>query len=199
MATKLAKRIVGTESPIEMTESFAQAMKDRAKAICEGLRKEFAERILLENSDDVDYDNKLDSAIDYTFRYINTFGLEKINEGVKKASSIFGIEKADLENMFESSLETEEIDELQKNDRSLFEDFEINFLSGLDNIIENGSGNILAFKDATSAYITPEEGEKLLEVYSQLNDENKKKMVENLTEGKQKYQKVLEFSMNSGE
>ncbi len=195
MATKLAQRIVSSNSPIEMTEAFVLAMKERTGSICEGVRKEFASTILLENPEDTDYDKKLDSAVDYTLRSITKNGLASITESIEKASTIFKVEKGDLEHMFESSIAPETSEEIDAPIRGgIFEDFEINFLSGLDNILENNSGNILMFKDSTSEYVTPEEGEKLLELYSNLNEDHKKQMVERLVSSKKEYKKLVEFA-----
>lgn len=193
MSTKFAWRIVTEESPIAMTEALIKAMRERTSAILEGYKTEISPYILFENQD---YDVKLDNAIDYVINEVNESGINSLVESIDKAAPIFKINRADLKAVFESAINDEDERPLMIEEIDLNQ-FQSSFLSKLDNILEDNSGNILGFLDTTSAYITPQEGKALVEVYSNLNAENKKKLVEKLVSSKREFNKVLNFALST--
>ncbi len=193
-ATKLARQIVIRESPIGMTESLVKAMNERTAAILEGLKGELTPGILL-RTNSAEYDQTLDEAIDYVIREINESGIDSINDAIEKSGKLFNINAADVRAVFESVIEDGSGGQVIEEEIDLNK-FQNNFLSKLDNILEQNSGNILGFLDTTSAYVTPQEGKVLVEVYSNLNADNKKKLVEKLVSSKREFNKVLNFAVS---
>jgi hypothetical protein len=189
MSTKLARKIVVSESPIGMAEAFTLAMQERTNAILEGLFIEMAPGILLDNASD-DYDTKLDNAIDYVMGQVNESGIDCLESAIVKSSNIFRVNKADIQAIFENAIndDTEIVENIN------YDKFQKTFLQTLDNILEQNSGNIVGFLDTTSAYVTPKEGKVLVEVFSNLNPENKQQMVEKLISSKRNFNSILKFA-----
>lgn len=192
MVTKLAMRIIESDSPIAMAEAFITAMNGRAAAILEGVKIQHAGSILLENAGEQDYDNKLDAAIDYVIRFTQQFGLESIAEGVEQASPIFSVDIHDLIEVFDSALSVDDTVSAPVETAIISENKD--FLVKLDRILESNEGNILGFKDRSSAYVTPMEASSLLELFAELSPENQKTMIEKLVSSKKDFDKLVVFS-----
>jgi hypothetical protein len=193
MATKLARRIVESESPIAMTEAFLGAMRERTSTVFKGLKEQKAKYVLFENPSLVDYDEKLDAAVNFVMEKVQVQGIDSISEVIVEAAPIYKVTEKDLRNVFEDAI-ADPNPGLTEEAQPTFEDFQKSFLLSLDRLIENNSGNVLGFQDLTSAYVTPEEGRALLELYSNLNTGNKQKMVESLVSGKKEFERLVKFA-----
>ncbi len=188
MATKLAYKFIDADSPFVITEAFCDAMSERVFAIVEGIKKQRSTNILFAE-ETKSYEGKMDSAINYVIEDVNQNGVENITESIDKGATLYGVKSEDLKSILENAINDDEIVE-----NMVFETFETNFLSSLDTILENREGKIVMFKNTSSAYITPQESESLLEVYSQLNTENKKKLVETACNSRKDYNNVVQFA-----
>jgi hypothetical protein len=188
MPTKLAQKMVFEESIIGFTEAFSKGMKQRADYILENLTRDFAKRILFDRLNE-DYETKLDNAIDHVISCMNEQGLDNLSETIENISPLYGINPADVTAIFESALE----DETPINENK-FNKLQNHLLNQLNNILEENSGNIVSFADATSVYVMPEESNALVEVYSQLNADNKQKMVDKMVTSKSSFNNVLKFA-----
>jgi hypothetical protein len=190
-ASKLARNIVLCESPIGKTNYFLKAMKERTDAILEGIRRQVAESILLE-APNSSYEDRLDNAIDYVMRRINESGINVLPESIERGSRLLRVKSEDLRAIFETAVNYDREDNLQE--KVNHDEFQAKFVDKLNQIVENNAGNILAFLDTTSAYVTPMEAKSLVEVYSQLSNNNKHKMIDKLVSSRREYNKLIEFA-----
>lgn len=189
MASTLARKLVLEESIIGFAETFTKSMQERSNFVLQNLAKNIAPKMLFDRLNE-DYETKLDNAIDHIISEINEIGISNLSETIERISPLYGLNPSDVSSVFESSLEEEK----PKNNLNKLEE---HLLKQLDNILEENSGNIISFSDATSTYVTPQECNALVEVYSQLSSENKKQMIDRMVTNKNSFNQVLNFSMNT--
>lgn len=189
MSTDFARKMVQEESILGFTECFVRGMKQRTDYILENLQKGISQKILFDRLNE-DYETKLDNTIDHIISEINETGIENLSETINRISALYNINPADVVFMFESAIDSNQPIEENINYNKLQQ----HLLKQLNTILDENAGNIISFTDTTSTYVTPQEGNALVEVYSQLGTENKQKMVERMVESKTSFNQVLSFA-----
>lgn len=192
MASKFAKRIVESDSPLMMAEAFVSCLNEKTETLYKSLKEQKANYILVEDPTLVEYDEKLDAAINFVIEKIEKDGINVIAEAIVEAAPVFKVTEKDLRNVFEDAIAddiTEDIEEIPT-----FEFFQSSFLKKIDAINESSTGDVVGFQDLSSVYVTPEEGRALAELYSNLNNENKKRLVEKLVSSKKEFNELVKFA-----
>lgn len=178
-AIKIVESIMN-DSPLAVTNVFADYMKEMTQDRLAKKRNEIAASLFTESME-----SDLDGALDYVFDMLEQKGIDVLEESVTDAAREYNVPMDKLINVLSEEFEPEE--------KPLNEEF----ITALVEMVDNNAEEIVMFENNTARLILPEEAKTILELWVNLNRENRRLLEQQILKGAQEVDKILEFAEGS--
>jgi hypothetical protein len=183
-ANKLVEAIM-TESPVAVTQVFADYMKESAEIELERKRDQIAANLFTEV-----LECDVDGALDFIFYAVEKQGPGILENAIHTASQEFNVPKQDL-----ITLLSEDFLPVEENYTPIAEEF----LSALGASVSQDSGILVQFQNNTARQVECNEAAMILELWMNLNSKNRQLMESQIIKDVLSFENVLIFAEEAGE
>lgn len=178
-ANKLVSAIM-TDSPLAVTEVFAEYMKEQAEAKLAARKNELAAKLFTE-----ELENDVDGALDFIFDSVEEKGPEILEAAIERASVEFNVPQRDL-----VALLAEDFLPKQEDYTPIAEEF----LSALAESVSMDTAILVQFQNNTARQVEYNEAALVLELWSNLNSKNRQLLEHQIIKDVLSFENVLTFA-----